>query len=78
MDTQEAITAIQDYCSEAIALYPERVSLALDIMDMQRTPIESADYKLADEIVNCIDEWCEDHNCPELAEDISVMDIILS
>ena len=78
MNTQDAIKAIQDYCKDTIALFPERVSLALDIAGTERITIEMADYRLADEIATAIDDWCTDNDCPELADDITITDIILS
>lgn len=49
------------YCAESIALYEERVELALSIMGTYRCSLERADSMLYDEIIACAREWAEDN-----------------
>ena len=78
MNTDKAIKAIVRYCREEIDDFQERADLAVAKSWRMRIPIENADFALADNVRDCIDEWCTDNKCPTLVDDISVENIILN
>ena len=78
MNTDKAIREIIDYCKEWIEDFQERADLAVSKSWRERCPIECADYSLASEIVDKIDEWCTDNDCESLCDNITVEDIILN
>ena len=52
---------IAAYVRNNVEDYEERRQLALKRMDRMREPLRMADGMLYDEIVDRIDEWCEDN-----------------
>lgn len=78
MTHEEAIKGIIAYCKETIEDYQVRADLAVSKSWRGRIPIENADFILADQIADRIDEWCTDNDCPTLADDITIMDIIFN
>lgn len=78
MNTDRAIKGIVTYCNEQIDDFKERADLAVFKSWRERIPVEVADYSLADEVRDAIDEWCTDHDCPTLVDDISVEDILFN
>ena len=78
MTRTQAIAGIVRLCQEQITEYEDRAQSALALTDSLRRPIESADWGLAFEIDDCIDDWCKEHQCPELASTISADMIILT
>lgn len=49
------------YVRNNVEDYEVRLQLALKRMDRMRCPLRMADGVLYDEIVDSIDEWCEDN-----------------
>ena len=78
MDTLQAIKGIIGYCYEQIDDFKLRADLAISMSWRQRCPIESASFSLANRVSDCISEWCEENDCNELYDDISVEDILLN
>ena len=76
MSTDKAIAEVQAKCAENIEDYELRVSVALGVMDRERCPIENADFRLANEIAECVEEWEEEND--EYGHDITVWDVIFS
>ena len=58
---KNALKEIADYCAESIALYEERVELAIGLMGRLRESLERVDYELYREIEDCAREWAEDN-----------------
>ena len=78
MDTNKAIQGIIQYCREQIDDFQERADLAVSKSWRERTPVECADFLLANQVTDCISEWCEDNDCNELYDDITEEDILLN
>ena len=78
MNYADAIKGCSRYCEQTIPDYKERVAVALGTMDRERCTIESADYRLADEIATAIEDWCTDNDCETLVDDITEWDIIFN
>lgn len=56
--------SIDAYCKDHIRHYEERVSIALDIIGMDRCPLYVADSRLYDEMNEAILEWCDENQIP--------------
>ncbi len=78
MKIEKAIPAIIEYCREWIEDFDLRAELAFNMSFRERIPIENASPSLADSITEHIGEWCEDNDCENLADEITVEDIILN
>jgi len=78
MTQHQATNAIVAYCKREIDDYDLRADLAMSRAWREHIPCDYADPFLADEINNKIEEWCEDHDCPSLIDDITADDIILN
>jgi len=76
MTAEKAIPAVLAYCKEQIDNFDVRADLALDRMDKERIPLESTDFRLADEVYDCLDDWCTDHECEWLYDEITMEDIL--
>lgn len=61
-DEEKAILAIVDYCKEWITDFQMRADLAVSKVWRERIPIERADYELANEVVEKIEEWQTEHD----------------
>lgn len=49
------------YVRNNVEFFEERLQWALDKMDRTRCPLSFADEELFNDIVNAIEEWCDDH-----------------
>ena len=49
------------YVRNNVEFFEERLQLALNKMDRMRCPLQMADEELFNDIVNAIEEWCDDH-----------------
>ena len=78
MNIDNAIAKIVDYCKEQIVDFDGRAELATSKMCRERIPIENADFSLANEVVECINDWCTDNECESLVDNITTMDIIMN
>ena len=78
MNRDIAIREIIQYCKEQIDDFEIRADLAISISWRSRCPIETADFSLANQVSDCISEWCEDNDCNELYDDITEEDILLN
>lgn len=56
--------SIDAYCKDHIHRYEDRVSIALDIIGMDRCPLYMADSRLYDEMNEAILEWCDENQIP--------------
>ena len=65
MKREEAIDGIVAKCKEDIELLAEKVHIAWCDMDRWRCPLWMTSTTIADEIQECIDEWCGDHDMTE-------------
>lgn len=45
-----------------VEFFEERLQWALDKMERMRCPLSFADEELFNDIVNAIEEWCDDHD----------------
>lgn len=72
--SEDMMQAILKRCREHIALYEERVQLALDIVDVQRCPLSLAAPYLYDRVNDIIDEYGNDEELD--TDDITAEDII--
>lgn len=74
------IKEIARYCAEHIEDYEVRVQLALKNMDHMRCPFWMADDgRLSDEILDCAQEWCDDHEISvDFLDDIDVEEIVFA
>jgi len=71
--------AIDSYCAKRIHRYAERVSIALDQMDMMRCPLYMADPVLYDEMNDAIVDWCDEHEVSiDFYEDIDPEEVIFN
>ena len=78
MNTQQAIKGIIQYCYEQIDDFKLRADLAISKSWRERCPIENASFSLANQVSDCISEYCEDNDCNELYDEITVEDILLN
>ena len=49
------------YVRNNVEFFEERLQLALNKMDRMRCPLHMADEELYNDIVNAIEEWCDDN-----------------
>ena len=49
------------YVRNNVEYFEERLQWALNKMDRMRCPMRWADEELFNDIVNAIEEWCDDH-----------------
>ena len=62
------------YVRNNVEDFEERLQLALKRMDRMRCPLSMADCMLYDEIVDAIEEWCDDNEVNN--EDFDYEDLI--
>lgn len=49
------------YVRNNVEFYEERLQMALNKMERMRCPLQMADESLYDEIVDAIEDWCDDN-----------------
>jgi hypothetical protein len=49
------------YVRNNVEFFEERLQLALNKMDRMRCPLQMADEELYNDIINAIEEWCDDN-----------------
>lgn len=49
------------YVRNNVEDYEERLQLAFKRMDRMRCPLSFADQELYDDIINAIEDWCDDY-----------------
>lgn len=52
---------IAAYVRNNVEFFEERLQLALNKMDLDRCPLRMADRSLYDDIINAIEDWCDDN-----------------
>lgn len=60
-NTENAPKEMVQYVIDNIEDFDDRYGRALYIMDRNRCPIYYADQKLYTEIIDCVDDWCNDN-----------------
>lgn len=71
--------SIDAYCKDHIHRYDDRVSIALDIISMDRCPLYMADSRLYDEMNEAILDWCDENEIPYgEEEEIDPEDVIFN
>lgn len=58
----EQLKEIAAFVAKRVRSYETRLQLALDVMDESRCSLRMADSALFDEIVDKVEEWCEDND----------------
>ena len=58
MNSEKEVAA---YVRNNVENYEERLQLALNRMERMREPLRMADRMLYDEIVEAIEDWCDDN-----------------
>lgn len=57
----DKIKEIAAYVRNNVEFFEDRLQLALNKMDRLRCPLSFADEELYNDIVNAIEEWCDDN-----------------
>ena len=57
----EQLKEIAAYVSSHVESYEDRLRLALDKMDKMRCSLRFTDFELFEDIVNAVEEWCDDN-----------------
>lgn len=52
---------IAAYVRNNVEFFEERLQLAFNKMDRLRCPLQMADEELYNDIINAIEEWCDDN-----------------
>lgn len=76
MDWEQTTREIATYCAANIFEYEERRSLALAKMDRFRNPLQYAEPSLYTEMLDAIEDYCEDYELN--SEDIDIEDILFA
>ncbi len=65
---------IAAYVRNNVEFFEDRLQLALNKMDRLRCPLSFADEELYNDIVNAIEEWCDDNEvcCDEVDWDDAI------
>lgn len=58
---KKTLKEIAAYVRNNVEFFEERLQLALDKMERLRCSLHFADAELFDDIVDKIEEWCDDH-----------------
>ncbi len=60
-NTENAPKEMVQYVIDNVDDFDERYSNALETISIERCPIYRADQKLYMEIIDCVDDWCNDN-----------------
>ena len=54
-------TEIAAYVRNNVEFFEDRLQMALNKMERMRCPLSFADQELYDDIINAIEDWCDDY-----------------
>lgn len=77
-DKDQLYEHLSRYASENIWLYEERVQIALEVIGIDRCPLQLADHKLYDDICRAVNDFIRDNALDIDPDDIDIETILFT